>query len=115
MTKREKARTKAIKRALKKIPNAQWVDFPSGPITTNKIVIDTENFMIDSKHQPCGCLTDGYNWLKECDEHQRIRRERSQAAQLLRELLDYIDGEAVGIRGNHAPRVAAALLKKWGL
>jgi hypothetical protein len=68
-----------------------------------------------SKHKPCGCLTDGYNWLKECDEHARIRRDRLNAAELLRELLDCLDDAAVGIKGRSAPRIAAALLKKWNL
>jgi len=30
-----------------------------------------------SKHTPCGCLTDGYNWLAECAQHKRIRTNRN--------------------------------------
>jgi hypothetical protein len=66
------------------------------------------------KFKPCGCLTDGYNWLKECNEHIRIRRDRLTAMQALRDLLAYVDDQP-RLRPHQAPRIAAQLLKKWGL
>lgn len=31
--------------------------------------------------KPCGCLTDGRNWLQQCDAHVQLRRELAKAQQ----------------------------------
>lgn len=31
--------------------------------------------------KPCGCLTDGRNWLPECKEHENVRRNLKKALQ----------------------------------
>lgn len=44
-----------------------------------------------SKFKPCGCLTDGRNWLPDCKEHENVRRNLKTALQENTAYTDLID------------------------
>lgn len=62
------------------------------------------------KFKGCGCLTDGYNWLPECKEHESVRRERARLLVALDNVL--VDGSEDLARRNRAE--GRALLKELG-
>lgn len=73
-----------------------------------------------SDMKPCGCLTDGYNWLGQCNYHQATLTQLKRSSALLCELLDAIDarwaGESERKRSNAiSPRMeeAIAAARRW--
>jgi hypothetical protein len=55
------------------------------------------------KHKPCGCLTDGYNWLNECETHRQTRKQRNELLAVVRMIVKW-DGPG----GTDSPMAVAA-------